>query len=346
MFTTVIEEIWAFSLESAPYLMLGFFLAGMIRAFVNEKIISRRLGGRGLKPVFTAALLGAPLPLCSCSALPTAAELRKQGASRGATTSFLISTPETGVDSVSISYAMLDLPMTIARPLAALFTAFLTGSAETILHPEKEHPAVNEATAPAPERKPLSTRLREGVRYGYLVLMADLAWYLLWGLALAGAVSAFLPAHLLSDLPGGEWTAMGLIILTGVPLYICATGSTPLAAALIAKGISPGAGLLLLLVGPATSIASLSIIWKILGVRSTVIYLTGVVVCGVLCALGMNYFYDVTGIAPMTGGVSGADTIPDWLEIASATALWLLIARGVYREKVRGWIKKIRRAAR
>ncbi len=340
MLLNILRETWEFSLEASLYLLLGFGLAGLIRAFINEKTIARHLGGRGLGPVLKAALIGAPLPLCSCGVLPAAAALRKAGASRGATTSFLISTPETGVDSVAVSWAMLDPLMTVARPIAAIFTALFTGSAEVFLNPEKPDSNTGTTTQSETERASLVSRLRKGVHYGYFVLMADLGWYLLWGLLLAGAVSALLPRDMLTDIPGGQWSAMAVIIAIGVPLYICATSSTPLAAALIAKGVSPGAALLLLLVGPATNIASLSVIWRIQGPRATLIYLTGVIVSGVICALCLDSVYSSFALpSPVaSGGPSGETT--GALSIASALILWGLIGFGVYKEKIRPLLRR------
>lgn len=340
MFWSILLKTWEFSLEAAPYLLLGFGLAGLVRAFVNERNVARHLGGRGLWPVFKAALIGAPLPLCSCGVLPAAAALRKAGASRGATTSFLISTPETGVDSVAVSWAMLDPLMTVTRPIAAIFTALLTGSAEVLLNPEKTGSAESPAAQPGTEHGSLVSRLRKGLHYGYFVLMADLCWSLLWGFLLAGAVSALLPQDILTDIPGGQWSAMAVIIAIGVPLYICATSSTPLAAALIAKGISPGAALLLLLTGPATNIAALSVIWRIQGPRATLIYLTGVIVSGVICALCLDSVYSRFALpSPVTSG-GQADSATGVLSVASALALWGLIGYGVYKEKIRPRLRR------
>ncbi|MCE5272635.1 permease [bacterium] len=342
MLWNIFSTTWAFSREAAPFLLLGFGLAGLLHAFVNERTVAAHLGGPGLGPVFKAALIGAPLPLCSCGVLPAAAALRKGGASRGATTAFLISTPETGVDSVAVSWAMLDPLMTVARPLAALATALVTGAAEVLLGPKEEAPSSPTFSAALPEKRGLAGRLREGGRYGYFVLMADLGWYLLWGFILAGAISAFLPKGFLAELPGGQWSTLGLIIALGVPLYICATSSTPLAAALIAKGISPGAALLLLLVGPATNLAALSLIWRIQGPRSTLIYLSGVVVVGLLCAFGLDWVYSAFGITPsvaasgLEAGAAGA-----WGAV-TGVILWLLIGYGVYKEKIRPRLRRAR----
>src|SRR3972149_3013285 len=189
-------EIWNFTREVSVYLLGGFFLAGIVRAFFNEKIIAHYLGKPGFRSVFYASLRGVPLPLCSCSVIPTAAALRKGGASRAATSSFLISTPETGVDSIAISWAMLDPLLTIARPVAALATALFTGWAQIVFGPKEDSPAADPAKSNPAAGASLAGRLAEGMRYSYLVLLADIAWYIAWGLVLAGVISWLVP-------PGG-----------------------------------------------------------------------------------------------------------------------------------------------
>ncbi|MBN2290202.1 MAG: SO_0444 family Cu/Zn efflux transporter [Candidatus Glassbacteria bacterium] len=338
----LVSEIWRFTREVSFYLLAGFFLAGLIRAFVTEKTVSAHLGG-GFKGVLYAALIGVPLPLCSCSVLPTAAALRRQGASRAATSSFLISTPETGVDSIAVSYAMLDLVMTVARPVAALLTALATGAAELLFNPERKVPPAAETQAspdPAAGRAPLASRLAEGLHYSFFVLLADLAVYLAAGLVLAGAVSYALPAGSLAELPGGQWTATALIIGIGIPLYICATSSTPLAAALIAKGLSPGAALLLLLVGPATNLSSLSVIWRILGPRSLAVYLAGITACGLALSFALDRLYPLLGLDPAATIGAAGELLPGAVENVCGLALCLLLARGIYVEKVRPRLKK------
>ena len=342
----LITEIWRFTREVSFYLLAGFFLAGLIRAFINEKTVSAHLG-KGFKGVLYAALIGMPLPLCSCSVLPTAAAIRKQGASRAATTSFLISTPETGVDSIAVSYAMLDVVMTIARPIAALFTALVTGAAELFINPARE-----DSSPPEPQtchachdiesgRPSLLNRLIGGIRYSYFVLLADLAVYMATGLILAGAASYALPTDALTDLPGGQWTAIALIMVIGVPLYICATSSTPLAAALIAKGLSPGAALLLLLVGPATNLSSLSVIWRILGFRSLAVYLSGITISALLLCFILDWLYLFLGIDPAATIGTAVEMIPAPVENICAAALCLLLAYGIYKEKIRPRLKKL-----
>ena len=344
MLIDLAAEIWNFTREVSVYLLGGFFLAGIVRAFFNEKMVRRYLGRPGFRSVFYASVLGVPLPLCSCSVLPTAAALRKGGASRAATSSFLISTPETGVDSIAVSWALLDPLMTIARPVAALFSALVTGAAELFINPEDKPPGPVETAYPERQksRAPLFRRVREGLHYSYFVLMADLAWYLFWGMLLAGLAAWALPADLVSSLPGGRWAATVIVIAVGIPLYICATSSTPLAAALIAKGLSPGLALILLLVGPATNMATLSIVYRLLGLRSVAVYLGGIVVSALACSFALDWLYGRLGIDPFASMGAAAEVMPGWLENICAIALCTLITHGIYKEKIRPALRRQR----
>jgi len=342
MFLDILFEIWKFTKEISVYLIGGFFLAGIVRAFFTERTVSKLLGAGGFRSVLNASLIGIPLPLCSCSVLPTAAALRSGGASRAATSSFLISTPETGADSIAISYAMLDPLMTVARPVAALFASVVTGAAELVFNPEKvAEPRLENAGPSEHENKPINRRLKEGIHYSYFVLMADLAWYLFWGLIMAGVVSYLVPQDLFASIPGGSWTAAAMVIAIGVPLYICATSSTPLAAALIAKGLSPGLALLLLLVGPATNMASMTVIYRMLGFRSLVIYLTGIVLSALACCLALDFLYAALSLNPAATMGKATEAFPEWLETVCAVALCALIAYGIQKEKIRPLLRRI-----
>ncbi|MBW7995915.1 MAG: permease [Candidatus Glassbacteria bacterium] len=355
MLLELIAEIWNFTRDAAFYLLGGFALAGLIRVFITEQTVAGHLGGRGFKPVLWASLIGAPLPLCSCSVLPAAAGLRRQGASRAATTSFLISTPETGIDSLVVSYALLDPVMTIVRPVAALFTAFFTGAAELLFNreqPSDATPALSQAAAcggrgcdtAAPDSQsasqPLPVRLAGGLRYSFFTLLADLSVYMAAGLVLAGATAYFIPVGSFDNLPGGQWSTILLILGIGVPLYICATSSTPLAAALIAKGLSPGAALLLLLVGPATNLSALSVIWRILGPRGLVIYLAGITFSGLAFCFGLDWLYAALEIDPTVSVGAAVEMVPGTVANISAVILCLLLAYGIYKEKIRPRLKK------
>ena len=341
----IVKEIWFFVVESAPYILFGFFLAGLLKAFISKATVMKYAGKKGMKGVFLSSLIGVPLPLCSCSVLPMGAGLREQGASKSSTMSFLISTPETGADSIAISYAMLDPVLTVARPIAAFVTAIATGFANLVFNEDKnpstKKEKVKEHKLAIPPSTPVLSRIGKGVKYSYFSLLGDLAFAMTVGLVFAGLVSYFVPDNFLAEIPGGEFVTLIAIIGIGIPLYICATSSTPFAAALLMKGLSPGFALILLLVGPATNIATISVLLRVLGKKAVVIYLAGIIISAVTLGYTLNWFYAFAGIEPHVQLTAVKEIIPHWLETASAVILTLLLLRGIYVEKLSGWLLKL-----
>ncbi|MBP7935765.1 MAG: SO_0444 family Cu/Zn efflux transporter [Phycisphaerae bacterium] len=296
---------WGVFLQAGPWLFFGFLAAGVIQALVPIGQVTRHLGKPGLGGVIKAALIGAPLPLCSCSVIPVASSIRRQGAGRGATASFLISAPETGIDSIAVSYALLGPFMAVVRPIAALATAVFAGWLIDRGHRSGEDPArlvspsraapkpcchhcSTEASVDAGKRVGLLGRAGVAVRYGLVEMFADLAHWLVLGFVLAGLVSAVVPPGSLERYVGGGWAAMLIMLAIGMPMYVCATSSTPIAAALIAKGLSPGAALVFLLVGPATNMTTMVIVARQLGRRSLAIYIASIAVVAILFGLGTD----------------------------------------------------------
>lgn len=293
--------------DSAFLLLVGIVLAGLIHRFLNEKSINRLLSGGKTSAVFKAALFGVPLPLCSCSVLPISYQLRKSGLSKGGSAAFLISTPETGVDSILLTYSLTDPVMTIARPVTAFATALTAGLLVNQL-PENEptKPLTETAadvscdscscdsTASNNRPKSLMGNVKEIFNYSMNELFSDLAPYLLFGFVLAGIVGALLGSDI-SNLPEtfrSGWGSYIGAILVGLPLYICATSSTPLAAVLLSAGFSPGAVLVFLLVGPATNIASLTVAGKILQKKPLLIYLGSIIFVSVIAGLLLDTIYN------------------------------------------------------
>jgi len=312
-----VAATWMLLCESAPFLLLGFFLAGLIKVLIPTERIHGHLGENRFRSVLRASLYGVPIPLCSCSVIPTATSLRKNGASKGATASFLISTPETGVDSIGVTWALLDPIMTVVRPCAAFLSALVTGSLVNVLaRREKPEPTAEIAavdpgaatevsccsTEPTPEapsapKAPSTTaRLREAAGYGYGPLLDDLTPWFVLGFLLSGVIATVTPANMFADsLPSGL-AAMGLMLVVGLPLYVCATASTPIAAVLIAKGLSPGAALVFLLVGPATNVTTLMVVSSLLGRRVLALYLTGIVIVALAAGFLVDWLYPALGI--------------------------------------------------
>jgi hypothetical protein len=277
--------------------------------------------------------------------LPAAVSLRKQGASNGATTAFLISTPESGVDSISITYALLDPVMTVARPFAAFVTAAVAGISENLFGRKKENDRITpDFSCPVdgccsgddcdPEvhsrHHTFWEKIKAGIGYAFGELWEDIAKWFLFGLLLAGLITVLIPDDIFSRYLGPGLPAMLLMLVVGIPLYICATASTPIAAALILKGVSPGAALVFLLAGPATNMASLTVLVGTLGRRATAIYLSSIAVCSVLFGLIVDQIYAHWGISAQAMVGQASEVIPMWAQWAGALLVLLLSIKPLY----------------
>ena len=456
---------WEIFVEAAPYLIFGFGVAGLLNILVPDRKIVEYLGSSAgkVRSVINASLAGLPLPLCSCGVIPAAMSIRKRGANRGATLSFLISTPQTGVDSIAITYALLDPLMTVFRPIATLATAILAGLADNLLigeeekrkddpgkktgifavstllaastrtsgtkrenlssnssaccsgsssacgcsSPEKPVLEISDQTIPGQtittqnistqnvssqkistqnvpgqtisvqtvstripqdeisscgcscgcggneskkdscdeskeERKrletrkgknPILTRLLEGMRYAYVELLGDISKWMLIGILLAGIISYLVPESLIRDYLGGGLSSMLVMLVVGIPLYICATASTPLAATLVAKGMSPGTAFVFLLAGPATNAATVTMVARFLGKRSAALYLGVIALCALGAGVLLDFLYLKLGIsATATLGTAG-EMLPESVKLGFAVLLLPLMLYGIFRQK-------------
>jgi uncharacterized protein len=285
----VATETWLVTAQMAPYLLFGFLVAGLLSVFLDADWLERHLGGRGVLPVFNASLFGVPLPLCSCGVIPVAASLRQHGASRAATTAFLLSTPQTGVDSIMITWTMLGPLFAIFRPVAALLTGVLGGLLVQLFGPGQERrkmiPAASAAnpfaTVEDIVQKPrlsLYEKARQALTYGLITLPADIGKALLVGLLVAGILAAVIPEDFLASYLGSGPLSIALMMIVGIPLYVCATASVPLAAGFIFLGATPGAALAFLIAGPATNAATITTISRVLGRSTAAIYLSTVAI--------------------------------------------------------------------
>lgn len=353
-FVSVAQATWDLLHDASVYILFGLVVGGLLRMFLAPSSVARHLGTGRYKPVFKAALLGIPLPLCSCGVLPTAASLRKQGANRGATTAFLISTPESGVDSIAITYALLDPILTLARPISAFASAFGAGVAQNLLHPREEAAPIlpdlscpvdgccNGLDCPPSQHRAhhgVLERLRRGLAYAFSDLWGDLAGWFWVGMTLAGVITVLVPDDFMATYLGGGLGAMVAMLVVGIPLYICATASTPVAAALILKGVSPGAALVFLLVGPATNVTSLTVLIKVLGKRGTAVYLASIAVFAVIAGLVVDAIYLSLGIRAAAVVGEASEIIPDSLGWVGAVVLIALSIRPIgrwFRSKLAG----------
>ncbi len=337
---------WHLLLDSSVYILFGLLISGLLRVFLSPHSVATHLGQGRFRSVFKAALLGIPLPLCSCGVLPAAAGLRKQGANKGATAAFLISTPESGVDSIAITWALLDPVMTLARPLAAFTTAAAAGISENLLGPGKEDAVMDQdLTCPVdgccegldcpPEEHArhhtFSEKIGAGLKFALTDVWGDIASWFFVGLLLAGVIVALVPAEMMGRFLGGGLPSMLLMLAVGIPLYICATASTPIAAALILKGVSPGAALVFLLAGPATNVTSLTVLLRILGKRATAIYLTMIALFTVLFGLAVDQVYGLLGIQASAMVGQAAEWVPPWAQLLGGLTLLALSVKPVAR---------------
>ncbi len=338
------------TLEAAPWLLGGLFVAGLVKAWIPQERIAEFLGGRGFRPIINGALIGVPLPICSCGVLPLAVGLRRGGASPAATSAFLVSTPETGVDSISLSFGMLGPAMAIARPIAALFSAVATGLLmATVPSSETMGPAddgvqiapgcgssecsesmstadccdAETTTADDAQNMAFWERTMAGLRYAFGEIFDDVAVWLIIGLVFAAGAMTWIPPQALGAVGGGI-VPMLLLVVVGIPMYICATASTPVAAALLAAGVSPGATMVFLLVGPATNIATLGVVKNEFGKRAVCIYLTGIIGASLIAGLVMDVVVMSAGINIVSQLSDSGEILPEWLAIGSAVVFCYL----------------------
>lgn len=283
---------WQVIAVMAPYLLLGFFVAGVLGAFVPVSLIENHLGKRGLWQIVKASLLGVPIPLCSCSVIPVAASLSKHGATKGATVSFLTSTPQTGVDSIAATWGLLGPLFAVARTLIAFVTGCICGAAvETFAEPtgERENEC-NDEQCPSCNPAPKTHRWKQVFTYGFGVLPRDIARALLLGIVISGLLGALVPEDFFIRWLSSEWLSMLAVMGVGIPLYVCSTGSIPIALAMLGIGLSPGAALVFLVTGPATNAASITTVFKTMGRRAVGIYLATLAVCSLSAGWLLNRF--------------------------------------------------------
>lgn len=388
--------------------MLGLLIAGLLNVYLPANFLNRHLGKEGLWTTIKAAFIGAPMPLCSCGVIPAAIGLRRAGASKSATTAFLVSTPETGVDSVSVSYVLLGPFMAIIRPIAAVCSAIAAGvlvgkdheihsqhkhqaataddnsagccSSNTAAEVKKEPSCCSSNTSAEIKKEPsccssntsaevkkepsgFSTedsasikadrccksekpslsiesrvaKFKRAIRFSCNKLLEDTMVWLVIGLFFAALVQTYVPESYLSQWGSGIF-AMLVVILISIPMYICATASTPIAAGLLLSGVSPGAVLVFMLAGPATNIATLGVVGKELGKRAVFAYLTGVIGMALLFGFLTDYLVDEFGfvVAPMMG--TEHEVLPHWLSLASGIILAILMLRLVLKMALKKFV--------
>lgn len=330
----LIETFGAVLAQLSPYLLIGFAAAGLLHAVVPSRWLMWAMGGRGKGPILRAAVIGIPLPLCSCAVIPVAVELRKQGAGRGATTAFLISTPETGVDSISVSVAVLHPLMVVFRPLAALVTAVTAGllverfTAETTASEPEGSCCHHDAST---ELRSGSKGLLGGMRYAFVDLFGEVGMYLMPAILVTALLTMFLTPGAVPEVVPGRGLQMLVLLAIAIPVYVCAAAATPVAAALILAGFSPGAALVFLLAGPATNLVTISAAVKTLGRDGAVVYTATIAVVSLAFGALLDLLYDALQIEPSASTGEFHDHLgwPHWASagVMLALVLWHLVLR-------------------
>lgn len=320
--------------EMSPYLLLGFFIAGILHVVVPPNFVSRFLGKKNFTSVVNASLLGVPLPLCSCGVIPAGISLHKEGASKGSATSFLISTPQTGVDSLLVTYSIMGLPFALIRPIVALFTGILGGWLVDRFEQDDEKNQIsmdNSNIENTKEKKSLWQVLKEMFHYAFVELPADISKWLLVGVLLAALITVFVPENFFTSYLDNPLLSMFLILLVSVPLYVCSTGSVPIAAVLLLKGISPGAAFVFLMAGPATNAATITVLQRSLGKKILFIYLSVIIVASILSGFVIDLFLPIHWFALADTSHLGHShsLLPMWLVYGSSIFLFLVLLYGL-----------------
>ncbi|GHS92595.1 hypothetical protein FACS1894139_12110 [Planctomycetales bacterium] len=327
--------------QMAPYLLLGFLFAGILHVVVRRDTLARHLGRPGFGSALKAALLGVPLPLCSCSVIPTGLALRQHGASNGAAVAFLIATPQTGVDSILATSALLGVPMAITRAVSAFVTGVIGGWITDGLirapTPSEPTPSAPAATGDDNETTTLTAKIAAAFRYGFVEMLRNIAKWLLLGLAVAALLTLVVPDDFFTRYLQNYWLSVALILLVALPLYVCATGSIPIALALMMKGLSPGVAFVFLMAGPATMASTIAVVGKVLGRKTLSCYLASIVAGAVFfgylidAALPAAWFQ----VAHIHPHVHGDGILPEWFSYFCAFFLG-----GLLLNAARGWLRR------
>jgi len=314
------RQSWVFFNEMSIYLLLGFFVAGILHIAFPDNFIYKHLGKSSISSVLKATLAGIPLPLCSCGVIPVAASIRKRGASKGATLSFLISTPQIGTDSFFITYSLIGWVFAVFRIIAAFITALFSGILSNIFAPDSKDTKLvkNESVNDTKSKK----SIKSFFNYIVIELFGSIANYLLVGIIAAGLISVFIPDSFFELYFSSPFLSMLIMLIVGIPLYICATSSTPIAASLLLKGISPGAALVFLLAGPATNTATIATVLKLMGKKALAVYLFSISVTSIALGYLLNLVVS-SGKFPLVMQQQH-EMLPMWIKLSGSFIIILM----------------------
>jgi len=328
------NELFSLTNEMSPYLLLGFLFAGILHIYIKKQAINKYLGKRNLKSVVLASLFGIPLPLCSCGVIPTGISFYKEGSSKGATVSFLISTPQTGIDSILVTYSLLGLPFAILRPIVALFSGIFGGLLANLIDKKKNRLQKNSDCScdTIKKQEQNNNKFFKMLNYAFVVFLQDIAKWLIIGLAIAALISIALPDDFFLRFIGNELLSMIIVLFASIPLYVCATASVPIAAVLILKGLSPGAALVFLMAGPATNAATITVLSKSLGKTTVFAYLMSIIIGAFFFGLLIDNFFPKDFFIDNIQIMHHKHLIPEWVKTASTIMLTVLLINGLIKK--------------
>lgn len=322
--TLFVEALIQLSNAMAPYILFGLLFAGLLHVFVPDTLVTKHLGKESVSSVIKATLFGIPLPVCSCGVIPLATGIKKSGASKGATLSFLISTPITGVDSILATYGIFGWVFTLYRVFTSMIIAMVAGILTNLFDGDEKTTEKKGFSATKPLQTfstmlPLQHKeeasccglascttqkkefwLSSALRYAFITLLGDIAKPLVWGLLIGALITVAIPQSISDILVAYSWLSYLIVIAIAVPMYVCATASLPIAAGLMLSGVSAGAAFVFLCAGPATNTVTIGVVKKMLGTRSLVIYLGSIIVGSMVFGLGLDMFFSVSNIDPAT----------------------------------------------
>lgn len=337
-----LEESYFLLNKMSFYLILGFVFAGIVHIFLEEGMIAKHLGKNNFVSVIKASLFGIPLPLCSCGVIPAALSLKKEGASKGAVLSFLISTPTTGVDSILATYGLLGPVFAVYRVIASFVTGVSAGLVANIFF--KRDASLDKPGEGRPSNAcchhhdsakdhDFVSKIKGAFRYAFVDLLKDTGAWILLGILIGGFISYIVPDSFIARFLGSGWQSMFIMLLIGIPMYVCSAGSLPIATALILKGMNPGAAFVFLLCGPATNSAGLTVIARELGAKAAAIFLGTIIVCSISLGILLNHIWQFLNIDITSHLMRNSEIIPPWLEIVSSIILLFGIAGNIVLKK-------------
>jgi len=355
--THFLEALWSLSLAMAPYILFGLLLAGILHELVPDSIVTKHLGKSNISSVVKSTIFGIPLPVCSCGVIPLATSIKKSGASKGATLSFLISTPITGVDSILATYGIFGWIFTVYRAITSMIIAMVAGILTNIFDKDEivddkifkeKKPAFSTLTPQTSTSFSMSAPKDEALcetgegsccasssdekkkfsfitamQYAFTTLLGDIAKPLFWGLIIGAFITVAIPDNLAELLSDKTWLAYLLVIIIAVPMYVCATASLPIAAGLMLSGVSAGAAFVFLSAGPATNTVTIGVVKKMLGTKSLIIYLGSIVIGSIFFGLGLDYIFDASAIDPAS--LIHLDEEGGIIATVSSLVLWGLV---------------------